>query len=65
MKNKKQKKTEKLHLELLKMDVARMRLELYRTLSEEKEYFEDKPIFDKDWLKKEIFGKNNKKMFNI
>jgi hypothetical protein len=49
MKNKEQKETEQLKLELLKMKV-----ELYKKLSEETGDFGDEPIFDKVWLKKHI-----------
>ena len=56
MENKEQKETEQLRLELLKMNVAKMRVELYQKLSEETGDFGNEPIFDKVWLKKHILG---------
>ena len=65
MENKEQKETEQLRLELLKMNVAKMRVELYQKLSKETDNFGDEPIFDKVWLKKHILGENNEKMFDV
>lgn len=59
MENKEQKETEQLRLELLKMNVAKMRVELYQKLSEETGDFGDEPIFDEVWLKNHILGENN------
>ena len=65
MENKEQKETEQLRLELLKMNVAKMRVELYQKLSKKTGDFGDEPIFDKVWLKKHILGENNEKMFSV
>ncbi len=65
MKNNEQRETEQLKLELLRMSAAKMKIELYQKLSEETGHFGDEPIFDKTWLKKHIFGENNKKMFRV
>jgi hypothetical protein len=65
MKNNKEKETEQLRLELLRMNVAKMKIELYQKLSEETECFGDEKIFDKVWLKKHILGDNNEKMFHL
>ena len=65
MGNKEQKETEQLKLELLKMNVAKMKVELYQKLSEETGNFGDEPIFDKVWLKENILGENNEKMFDV
>ena len=65
MKNEDQKKTEQLQLELLKLKIGQMRTDLYKNLSKEIDAFSNKPIFNKNWLKKQIFGENNEKMFDV
>ncbi|HHX70963.1 MAG TPA: hypothetical protein GX708_23300 [Gallicola sp.] len=65
MENNEERETEQLKLELLKMNVAKMKVELYQKLSEETGDFGNEPIFDKVWLKKHILGDNNEKMFDV
>jgi len=59
------KKIEEFQMELLRLEVSKTRLELYKRLSKETSPFGSELLFDKEWLKKNILGLDNEKIFSI